>query len=378
MKRFAAAALIGLLAKSASADTPPNVWDLAKNPNAYQQWRDHVRLSQHIELLDTYREIGGDTKADMTPAAVTRAVLALDEVKAPKDPWLKFDEAMIEMHRASLFEETALTLHRPPPRDTKEHWSRAIELLEPLAKTFEGAFFARDVWLKLAECYVHVERTTDEIRAYDEVITRVLGPESTMTPLLNQAEAYMRDGNVDQAIPQFREVYKLSGTSPIGNEIGVLAQWDLAVALDRGGDVQGGLAAARTAKNMDGRCLAFTTRHTLVRTTGCTGDDIAVIVVPAGLYPISEQNKDEVYFVPSYERAWYLALGRQALALDAASPKEAAEHWKRAETEMMDYVSQATLHGGDKWLDIARKRLDTIRKHRLEADKRAGITRLDL
>ena len=45
---------------------------------------------------------------------------------------------------------------------------------------------------------------------------------------------------------------------------------------------------------------------------------------------------------------------------------------------MMEYVSHATLHGGDKWLDLAKKRLDAIRKRRIEADARAGVTRLDL
>jgi hypothetical protein len=70
-------------------------------------------------------------------------------------------------------------------------------------------------------------------------------------------------------------------------------------------------------------------------------------------------------------------LAREALAEGAASPKEAAEQWKWAETEMMTYVSQATIHGSDKWLDLAKKRLDTIRKRRAEADKRAGITHSD-
>jgi len=44
----------------------------------------------------------------------------------------------------------------------------------------------------------------------------------------------------------------------------------------------------------------------------------------------------------------------------------------------MNYINAATVHGGDKWLDLAKKRLDSIRKHRADADKRAGITRLDL
>lgn len=364
MKRFAAAVIITLLAKSASADTPPNVWDLAKNPNAYQQWREHVRLSQSVEMLDELKEIGGRTNETHRAAALAVAQTALDESVAPKTPWLLYDQAAITMARASILRSAG-------------EWQKAIELLEPLTKSFDGTLFGQEVWLKLAECYVQVERTPDEIRAYDQVIARAVVPEGTITPLLNQGEAYMRAGDVDAAVPQFREVYRLAGMSPTGNEVGVLAQWDLALALDRSGDEGGAIAAAKTATHMDARCLAITKLHTAMITTQCTGDEVAFLIVPQGLFPVSEQN-DSVYFVPSYERSWYLALGREALALDASSPKEAADHWKWAETEMMTYVSQATIHTGDKWLDLAKKRLDTIRKHRLEADTRAGITRLDL
>jgi tetratricopeptide (TPR) repeat protein len=364
VRRFAAAAIIALLSRSAAADTPPNVWDLAKNPNAYQQWREHVRLEQSVEMLDELKEIGGRTNETHRPVALATAQTALDESVAPKTPSLLFDEAAITMHRASILK-------------SPKEWGRAITLLEPLTKAFEGTLFAQELWLKLAECYVQVERTPDEIRAYDQVIARAVVPEATITPLLNQGEAYMRGGEVDTAVTQFREVYRLAGMSPTGNEVGVLAQWDLALALDRSGDERGAIAAARTATRMDARCLAISKLHTAIITTSCGGDDIAFTIVPQGLFPVSEEN-DSVYFVPAYERAWYLALGREALALDATKPRDVAEHWKWAETEMMTYVSQATVHGSDKWLDLAKKRLDTIRKHRAEADKRAGITRLDL
>ncbi len=360
MKRIAAAVIVTLLSRTASADTPPNVWDLAKNPNAYQQWREHVRLSQSVEMLDELKEIGGRTNETHRAVALAQAQTALDESVAPKTPWLLYDEAAITMARAAILK-------------TPKEWQKAIELLEPLTKSFDGTLFGQEVWLKLAECYVQVERTPDEIRAYDEVIARAVVPEGTITPLLNQGEAYMRAGEVDAAVPQFREVYRLAGMSPTGNEVGVLAQWDLALALDRSGDEHGAIAAAKTATHMDARCLAVTKLHTVVVTTNCNDVEIAFVVAPQGLFPVSEEN-DTVYFVPAYERAWYLALGREALALDASSPKEAAEHWKWAETEMMTYVSQATIHGSDKWLDLAKKRLDTIRKRRAEADKRAGIT----
>jgi tetratricopeptide (TPR) repeat protein len=359
VKYIAAAALVVAFANTARADTPPNIWDLGKHPDSYEQWREHLDLQQRMEMLDDFKEIGGRTKEEFLPDALRGAQRALDDARAPKDRWLRFDEAMIAMYRGEIL-------------GSPKEYENAITILEPLVKEFDGTLFASEIWQKLAECYVRVERTADEIHAYDEVIRRAVVAEGTATPLLNQGEAYMRNGEVDVAVSQFKEVFRLAGTMTTGNDLGVLAEWDLAVALDRSGDQSGALAAAKSAVHMDGRCLAITTGHTVVRTTQCTGDEIAFVIVPPGLYPVSEENKDFVYFVPDYERSWYLALGREALALEATKPREAAEHWTWAET--MTYVSKATVHGGDKWLDIARKRLDEIRKHRLAADKRAGIT----
>jgi tetratricopeptide (TPR) repeat protein len=351
---------IGALGSTARADTPPNIWDLAKNPDAFEQRREHLRLEENLELLDTLKEIGGRTRDAFRAAALAGAQNVLDDAKAPKDKWLRYDEAVVAMYRADIL-------------GSMKEYERAIELLEPLAKEFEGTLFDAEIWQKLAECYVRVERTPDEIRAYDEVIKRAVVAEGTATPLLNQSEAYMRNGDVDVAVTQLREVYRLAGTMPNGNELGVLAQWDLAVALDRSGDARGAIAAARSAIHMDARCLAVSTMHTVKIYPTCKDADIAFVLVPAGLFPVSEEN-DTVYFVPKYERNWYMALGREALALDGDKPREIAENWKRAETEMMTYMTSAAQHGGDKWVDLAKKRLDEIRKHRLEADKRAGVS----
>jgi tetratricopeptide (TPR) repeat protein len=361
-RSFACAIALGVfaLAGTARADTPPNIWDLAKHPEAFEQRREHLKLEENIELLDELKELGGRTRDAFRAAALAGAQSVLEDSTAPKDKWLRYDEAVVALYRADVL-------------GSAREYDRAIALLEPLAKEFEGTLFAAEIWQKLAECYVRVERTPDEIRAYDEVIKRAVVAEATATPMLNQAEAYMRNGEVDVAVSQFREVYRLAGTMTSGNELGVLAQWDLAVALDRSGDVRGAISAARAAVHMDARCLAVSTMHTVKIYATCKDADIAFVLVPSGLFPVSEEN-DSVYFVPKYERSWYLALGREALALDGDKPREIAENWKRAETEMMTYMSAAAQHGGDKWVDLARKRLDDIRKHRVEADKRAGAS----
>lgn len=318
-----AAALVALASASlARADTPPTLWDLGKNPDALAQRRQHLQMEVDISTVD---ELGGDPQITVQ----TQAMMAEDNARmlaeswhGPKDSWLRFDDAWIAMRR--------------------HDYAAAVPILQGLAKELGRAQFSSEIWQKLAECYVRLERTADEIHAYDEVLSRAATDAERLTPLLNQGEAYMRSGDVDVAVTQFRELLALAARTSIV-DISLLAHWDLAVALDRSGDFRSGVEEARSTIRMT---------------------KVAILVIS----PINTA----VYFVPDYERSWYLALGRAALALDADTPRHAAQQWRIAETAMMDYVSGATRHGNDRWLPLARRRLDEIRKRRAEADKRAG------
>ncbi len=295
------------------------MWDLAKNPDAFAQRRQHLAIERHIDLYD---ELDGEVSliARASSADAKEAARSLtDAWHGPKDEWLKFDDAWVAMRR--------------------EDYARAVAILEPLTKQVSGTMFAQEVWMKLAESYVRLERTKDEIHAYDEVLARSMTDGQRATPLMNQGEALMRDGDANAALEQFREVARLTTAA----DIGLLVQWDIALALDRSGDFGGALQASLTAVRMS---------------------KAAVLV----LLPINTL----VYFVPAYERDWYLALAEAALALDATKPRTVAEHWKKSETYMMDYVISATRAPNDKWLELARKRLDEIRKRRAEAEKRPG------
>ncbi|HEY1958511.1 MAG TPA: tetratricopeptide repeat protein [Polyangiaceae bacterium] len=338
----------------ARADTPPTVWDLGKNPNAFAERRQHLRIENDIDTAD---ELSGDPQIAghiWAERAKDDARLASETWNGPRDRWLRFDQAWIAMKR--------------------DDYRGAVSILEPLAKEFDGELFSIEVWQKLAESYVRLERTQDEIRAYDEVLARAMGDGDKLTPLLNQGEAYMRMGDADLAVDRFRELLEL-GARVSSPEIFMLAQWDLAIALDRSGDLRNGRAAALAAVRMDGRCVGVNKELNVVVTTHCETDkDILITEVPSGLFAMSKYNTS-VYFVPDYEREWYLALGYAALALDAASPAVVAEHWRGAETAMTSYVNGATRHGHDHWLPLARQRLDEIRKRRAEAEKNAPPVR---
>lgn len=320
-----------MIATGARADTPPNLWDLGKRPDALAQYRQHVDISRKIDLVD---ELSDDSSL-MARAATTEAEFAARELAdvwhGPKDAWLQFDDAWIAMKRFD--------------------YAQAVTLLEPLTKSIGATPFASEVWMKLAECYVKLERTDDEIHAYDEVLARTTTEVQRMTPLMNQGEAVMRSGDAQTALAQFRDVLRLSAQLTNATEISMLAQWDVAIALDRSGDFRGALAAAVDAVRMS---------------------KYAVLV-------ISPLNPS-VYFVPDYEREWYSALSDAALALNEQDkPSAVALMWRDAVKHMQAYVAGAEQHaGGDKWLDVARKRVEMLRQRRDEADKKAGVEERDL
>jgi hypothetical protein len=366
------ATLCVLSASNARADTPPNMWDLGKKPDstrhtgqgpdAGDRYRRHVAVERDMFTAERlFGPCGHETPSPVTwPLELSARVeiearSALDDARdivdgtPDKDAWLRYDQAWVLMKR------------RQP--------ALAIPLLEQLTKDFDGTFFVEDVWERLAQGYVCVERATDEIHAYDEVLSRSATAEERLTPLLNQGEAMLRVGNAVDAVTQFQEVLRLSATVPNGNDVGVLAQWDLALAFDRSRDPRA-VEAARTAVGMDRQCIGFRGGH-LIYAEVCPAD-VTVFEVPPGLFPVAEQNRN-VYFVPEYERQWYVAVGYEALARQSANVGEQAEDLRHAEKAMMAYIRQATFHGGDKWIDLAQKRLEDLRKRRAGAQKRAGI-----
>jgi hypothetical protein len=182
-------------------------------------------------------------------------------------------------------------------------------------------------------------------------------------------EAEMRLGAVDDALGTFREVLRICGDLP--NSLGamstyVLTLWDLAVALDRSGDPRGALDAAAKASQL-------------------------TIGEKTGAYLIAEDP--DVFFVPEWERAWYLALGAAAEARGAEDPRDAAVLWGAAErlwghyvelsaaaasqaavTPQAPHASGAARAQSEPWLAIARVRRDHAHAERVAAEKRAAAS----
>jgi len=179
--------------------------------------------------------------------------------------------------------------------------------------------------------------------------------------MMNMGEAQMRLGLIDDALGTFREVIRLCAGLPNTDSIistHVLTLWDLAVALDRSGDPRGAIETAARAKSYSWQQVVLSGPVPAVRTV--TG--WAVI-----------RDMEGVFFVPEWERDWYLALGAAAGAVAAKDARDEAAYWALAERHWGRYVSGSSgAHGRDPWLPIARLRLDHARAQRFAADRRAA------
>ncbi len=323
MKRIGLGALalaLTLAAAPAGADTPPNVWEIARDPAARDRWELHVAVRELITL-----ESSQDLRA-LGSAALERARALLEDAEAAKSPdvRLRFDLGIVYEH-------------------LKEH-ERAIPVLKSALSLAPDHPCATEALVELAYAYAFLDRPQEERQAYIQYLARETDDRLRATALLNLAEVQMRLGHLEDAIAGYREAISASAVLPssMGTKGAILSVWGLAVALDRAGDPAGASEQARRATQMD------------------PGETII--------------GRDPgVFFVPKYERLWYLALGRTEDAKQAPSAHDAARRWAEVESFWRSYVGEADPK--ERWLPLARAHLERAHTARLAADKKAARER---
>ncbi len=331
------AVLLGLLLALsaplvARADTPPSLWDTVKDPAARDRYRLHMVIDQLLLRASEGRRVDGTglpaPASDPARLAYERAREILESIDARHSPdiELRRDYAWYAGFKASF---------------AVPDWAAVAEVLESVVRDAPDLPDLASVYSDMAEAYVHLQRPKDEIHAWDEVLARARTDAERVTPLLNQGEAFMRTGDLSQALSQFREVAALSIVVDEATS-GVLAQWDIAVALDRSGDLLHALKAARAAEHMDPRGALYS------------------------VLPAQDGGAPYVYFDPEYERDWYIALAFEALADEATTAEQRAQHLAVAESHFSIYVSRA--RPDDHWLPIARARLAKVHARRAAAE----------
>jgi tetratricopeptide (TPR) repeat protein len=341
MKSSATALALGVLvvallaAGPAPAETPPSAWDIGKDPAARDRWALHLRVER---LIHPPAGEGGMRFDDELRLEAARAMLEEADAAHSPDNRLRFDLGMVDSYLA--------TRQRRVDLQQKVVEVLAPALQDPLDPDDGAATGALEA---LVYAYAKLDRPELELATWRRYIPRLVDDRARATAMMNMGEAQMRLGHVDEALGTFREVVRLCGELPNTPSVGstyVLALWDVAVALDRSGDPRAALDTAAKAAHVDlgGR---------------------------TGAYLIARDP--DVFFVPAWERLWYLALGAAAEAREAQDPRDAAVLWATAEHSLSEYVDRATAAGArDPWLPIARVRLDRARAERVAADRRSA------
>jgi len=322
--------LVLFVTASALADTAPSPWDRAKDPRVGDDWRLHVSVSESL----TDRE-------SLSPEARLEIVEArLEEGHAESSPDVRLRFDLGEVY------------------ERLKHHQRAIDVLRPALAAAPDHPAATDAWIEIAYAYAYLDRSHEELAAYDAYLARTTSISGRATALLNRAEAEMRLGHLEDAIAGYRdailESQSVSGVeSLVNNEI--LSRWGLAVALDRSGDATGGAREAAQALQLD------------LGTPGAW---------PRGSIIANEKSGVSVFFVPGHEGYYYLGLGMVEHAKQATDPRTAAALWRQAEALWVKYGAGAVIwdkshkDSPDRWLARAKAHLERARRERASAERR--------
>jgi tetratricopeptide (TPR) repeat protein len=262
-----------------------------------------------------------DTES-MRDAALERARALLEEAHAAKSPDVRLRFDLGEVYYAL------------------DRFDRSVAVLVPALEMAPDHPAAVDALAILAYAYAKLDKSSAERATYERYLARVNDDRYRATAMLNLAEAEMRLGNMKDAIAGYKETIDLCESLPSGVSQAhtlILAVWGLAVALDRDGQAREGLVAARRAVMMD-------------------PDDRSIAHDP------------NVFFVPAYDRFWYLALGATVRAEDTKAADDAARAWKIVEQTWNKYIDPADAN--DRWLALAKVRRERAKAQRIAAEAR--------
>ncbi len=341
---FALAAATALAAAGgARAETPPGVWDVAKDPAERDRWALHLKVQR---LLD------GPPSDDLSEEELDRAF----EVRL-QDARQKLEEAhAADSPEVALRFDLGIVYEDLGARERQDDlFVAAIGILEPALETAPDRPGATRAFAALINSYVYLGKAREELAASRRYLELITDGGARAERLMNMGEAEMRLGRLGDALATFRGVLQLCGALPNTidrNLTYALALWDLAVALDRSGDARAALDTAAKARGLS---------------WGSPGPHGQPILV-TGWDAI--RDHEGVFFVPDWEREWYLAIGNAAAARDEKVPRFAAALWSNAERHWASYAEHAEATPDAPWLPIARVRRDRAHAEALQAAAR--------
>jgi tetratricopeptide (TPR) repeat protein len=332
---WVACVVLGASGGDARADTPPSVWDRARDPANADSYRLHLEVQRRL-ATDAVAVAFGFSAPHESMLLNVRSLLERANADKSLDPRLRFDLGVVY-----------LLLGRT---EGNSYFKRSAEVLGAALAMAPNDPVAEEGWANLADACGHFGDHECERRAYTNLLElttedfRPRGNPQRGTAALNLAEAQMHLGNLKDAIEGYREALRLAQRFPYP-DLAPLAIWGLAVAYDRSGDT---VAADKEA-------LSVVEMQRSSRMTGLL-------------------RSDGVFFYPSYEISWYDAVGAAAQARRAnATAAEQVRYWKVAEDSYLAFVRGAERDPKpDRWLDIARARHASAKLSRERAEKKRG------
>jgi tetratricopeptide (TPR) repeat protein len=331
----------------ARSETPPTAWDVAKDPAARATYEMHVTVREllamhHKALIETERR--GAIEECATTLFIEKARILLETAPAKlleRDVRLRFD----------LGEVQYLLCNN----------QAAIGTLKDAVASAPDDPAAPGATLTLAFAFAKLgNHPKDERDAYRAYLAKSVSDPERPAVLLNMAEAEMHLGELDESIATYREAER-AGNAFSSGTTAVSSVWGLAVALDRAGDPRGALETARRAEELD-------PNEYEIRDPEHGGDP-------------------GIFFVPLYEREWYLALGATARthvpgteARDVAGAwARAAQHWDKYVAGVeMDLLKKGDAPGRElleRWHALAKSHLERAKAERAAAEKRIPRTK---
>jgi tetratricopeptide (TPR) repeat protein len=277
----------------AFADPAPSCWERALDEHARSDAQLHRDVSVQLERAARARGPRADE------VARTRAEAELKRTQTRLEARLdgSTTSSMLAFDLAAVYHEL------------REHVQCASLLERELAKQPDAAWSERG-WYMLSLSYAMQNLSGAERRTHARAMSHIVDAQTRQSMLSNWAEAELRDGDLVDAIARFRAAIDIAQRLQPGGASAVLARYGLAVALDRSGDESGALREATLAVAAD--------------------TDLATLL-----------NDPSVFFVPEYERFWYLSIALQAKARVSGAADDRTMFLRNAISALNRWVDDA-------------------------------------
>ena len=176
-----AAPVLGLLmlARTASADTPPSVWDRARDPATADTYRVHLEVQRRLAQSPP-RDFGFSGAQESQKDTVRAMLERLHADKSP-DVRLRFDLGLVYL---------MLSNSQAPI-----YYKRAAEVIGSALALDPEHPAAEEGWSRLAEACGHIGDHDCERRAYGQVLRLTTEEGDRGTSTLNLAETEMHLGD---------------------------------------------------------------------------------------------------------------------------------------------------------------------------------------